>query len=169
MNKQQILERMAALEQQAEALKAEAGALRTELEKQPEVKKSLLHTPGGEYWKMGIGQAGPFAAQRPEYADDHSSNVFPSEEMALAYAEAIDTMLLLRHQPGTVGIEEGRQMYSIDPESGNPTIKQWWSLDCWSTRISPCFDSAESAQAAIDAIGDGRIRHMFRTFHHVGD
>ena len=151
---------MAALGQQANA-----APLRAELEK----PKSLLHTPSGHYWKMAIGTAGPQAQLCPFRDNDRSSNVFPSEEMALAYAEAINTMLLLRHQPGPVGIEEGRQMYSIDPESGNPTIKQWWSLDCWSTRISPCFDSVESAQAAIDAIGDGRIMRMFRTFHHVGD
>lgn len=160
------------------ALESEAQALRKILEA-PEPAASLLTKPepgnNDTYWAVGR-TCGPTyslsvgkmcATERDLQAYSHG-NLFQSKELAQAYAEAIDTMLLLRHQPGTVPAADLSQVYINTKDSGarcnTATDSNIFSK---MYRLSPCFAIHEQAQAAIDVVGEQRILRMFKTFHHV--
>lgn len=160
MQKQQALERLSALE-------AEAAALRKIIEA-PEVAGSLLTKntrAGGFHFIAAAPSAGFMSYFIRTTAGDGCGNIFQTEEIADAYADALNTLLLLRHQPGTVPAEDivGQWMVCPGRDAG-----VWYTLDAKMGRISPCFATSEDAQRAIDTIGADRILRMFRTLHHVG-
>src|SRR5690606_13974996 len=104
MDKTKALERLTALE-------SEASALRKIIEA-PEPAPSLLTKPKLRsrvyYWAVGHTTGGGTLTTNSLQAcslDPEvyvTGNIFQTEALAQSYAEAIDTMLLLRHQPGTV-------------------------------------------------------------------
>lgn len=167
MNKQAAIERLNALE-------AEAKALRKVIE-EPESAPSFLSKPvpgsKDEYFRIGTESTGRFSviesvAHNHEAAYYTHGSTFQSEELATDYAEAIDTMLLLRHQPGTVSPIPGRQAYGIS----------WWKraaniviapLESGTVLISPHFSSREYAEAALQTIGPDKIIRMYKTFGNI--
>ncbi|MGL5219788.1 MAG: hypothetical protein ACRC8G_10000 [Plesiomonas shigelloides] len=162
MDREQELKKLAQLEKEVADLKAM-------LEK-PQRTPSLLMRPAEDldvYWEIHSGAAtGRLHAVDCEGIQRGvHGNCFQSESLAKAYAEAIDTMLLLRHQPGTRK-GSGSAMWCIGTTAtGHLTIFRS-NVDCTGL-ICPAFDNAESARAAIAVIGIARILRMFKVLHHV--
>ncbi|OWT55252.1 hypothetical protein [Candidimonas nitroreducens] len=172
MNKIEALSRLTALEGEAKQLRAIIEA--------PEPGPSLLTEPrpgsGDKYWEIN-NFGGQLASMSCEALDEHQQRyqhgtIFQTKGLAAAYARAIDTMLRLRHQPGTESPSNKIQA-TIEVERGDDqsvasiyvTVRE---DVCNKTRgISPCFDTKEHAQSAIDTIGADRILEMFKTFHHI--
>lgn len=162
-----------------EALESEAAALRLILQK-PNRSPSLLTKPvAGSYetfyflednpdnLTMCVGHGNAIPAPSSFY---EGANCFQSKAIAEAYIDAINTMLLLRHQPGTVEIEDDVPQWGIVPCIGLLNL----SIDYWTTSrhlkiraISPFFDTEENVRAAINKIGEKRILQMFKTFHGI--
>ena len=91
---------------------------------------------------------------------------FDDVQDALDYSKAVETMLLLRRQPGSSAAKDGDQ-YVICTRNTGFRIEKWFAVECKTEFISPCFASKQAAQAAIDSIGKDRIIHMFNTLHGV--
>lgn len=170
MDKQQALAELAALKERADALEKIINA--------PEVAPSLLTKPepgGGKRYYTICGRAKRITEAEQYHTNDPNpevykhGNIFTDLEIAEAYAEAVDTMLLLRHQPGTVAAKEGKEQFVIDIEgvSLRPFICPLEDLDMKAGYLSPCFITRKHAQDAVDAIGADRIVRMFKTFHHI--
>lgn len=82
-----------------------------------------------------------------------------------AYAEAFNTLLDLRRQPGSEAVEDNKKQWGI-----------YYKGDVWSasflsyklSEVCPWFDSQEAAEAAIEAVGKDRIIRMMNTLHGRG-
>ena len=160
-NKAEALARLAALE-------AEAAALRNILEK-PDTAPSLLkrkedllsvHRIGSEKFTLTgcnlSSKVGSFI---------YGENYFESLKQACDYAEAFETFLLLRRQPGTVKVVDGEPQWVV---SGDVFPDSFQTREYKLSKISPVFTNRANCEAAINAIGAERLHHMFNTFHHVG-
>lgn len=158
-------------------LEKETKELRAILEK-PESAGSLLTKPvpgkHEPFWFLSESDDGllllPHEGQSSTSSKEFYKvgNIFQSEAIAQAYAEAIDTMLLLRHQDGTEEITAKIQ-YVIEPNDSihGVYIENWLTTWCKLRLISPCFVTEEAAQSAIATIGAERILRMFKTFHGI--
>jgi hypothetical protein len=93
---------------------------------------------------------------------------FIAFETAKAYGDALDTLLMLRHQPGSeaVGLTNNLQWF-VEVRFNKIETYGWPETNSKIVRISPCFGTKGDAQAAIDTIGGDRILRMFRTLHGV--
>ena len=102
----------------------------------------------------------------PKYYEGFA--IFQSEEQAQAYAQALNTFLALRHQPGTVPPSQDHLQWSISVEEDFKFIadKGWWNLESKLLSIFPCFEYQKDATAAIEAIGQDALAHMVKTFGH---
>jgi hypothetical protein len=91
------------------------------------------------------------------------------ETTALAYADALDTLLMLRHQPGSEPAKDEEQwtIRTGDVQRGTLSTTYLFGTNVKASRISPCFATDADARAAIDTIGADRILRMFRTLHGV--
>lgn len=157
-------------------LEAEANEIRKILEA-PERAASLLTKPvplsGSEYWRLDKNTCTAGFNTQDDRAVDSTSypggNIFQSEKLAKDYAEAINTMLLLRHQPGTEPVS-GRDQYVIQP-SGALTVVEaicYLNPNMKLARLSPSFSTKDHAIAAIESVGMARIMKMFKDLHHFG-
>lgn len=81
-----------------------------------------------------------------------------------AYANAINTLLDLRRQPGSEAAVDGKEQWFID---ANGEIVRW-RTDLKMSLLCPPFDSHDSALAAKEAVGWGRIKKMMDTLHGRG-
>lgn len=173
MDKHEALKRLDALESEAAALRKIIDA--------PEIAPSLLTKPepgsGQPYYAIdgtavqGTVVSGTYNACSSNPEAYRHGNIFTDRATAEAYAESIDTMLLLRHQPGTVPAVNDIEQFVIAPESYGtaPRVDSWRDIDTKAARLSPCFATREHAQAALDAIGADRIERMWKTLHHIED
>lgn len=172
MDKAQALARLQALEN-------ETAALRKIIEA-PEVAGSLLTKPEPgsfkDYWGLkssGVSQirADGFCANNSDSEAYAHGSIFQSKELAAAYADAIETMLLLRHQPGTVEAENGgwQCIITIADDGKDVIVYGFDTISEKAGQISPVFSEQEHALAAINTIGADRILRMFKTLHHVAD
>lgn len=171
MDKTQALARLTALE-------SEALALRKIIEA-PEPAKSLLTKPepgsGKTYFAVtgnGISPLHTYAytAIATSPSAYQQGSIFQTQTLAEAYAQAIETMLLLRHQPGTVPANSGTYVLRVVTHYGQPILIKpdtWNSTGFVASFISPCFDTEADAIAAINTVGEERILRMFKTFHHI--
>lgn len=148
---------------------------------------SLLNKPemgsGDRYWSLSSNWADkresslePYSliAMSDEPRAYRGGNIFTDKNTANAYADAIDTMLLLRHQPGSCAPSKGTVNYDIGisydvSNSYLISAKYWTGGGSKMDRISPCFQDRAAAEAAIKAIGSDKLIRMFKTFHHVTD
>ena len=92
---------------------------------------------------------------------------FKSGAQSAVYWDAIDTMILLRRQPGSEAPKTDRQ-WTIDYSRGHVILETWGgehNLRSQVSRISPSFGSQAHAKAAIDTIGEDRLIRMFETLH----
>lgn len=181
MNKDQAFARLKELQAQAASIQIEVQTLR----KIMEAPDSLLTkpVPGSkqDYWIVGSGGPDGFnvewcGAYTKEPEPYSSGNIFQSEECAENYAKAMDTLLLLRHQPGTEPAKDTRTQFVIEPdwqlsEEGNPSLyikaRELGGLIYKMARVSPCFKTMKDAKNAIEVVGAEAILHMFKTLHHV--
>lgn len=173
MNKTEALERLDAIELQAAELRRTINA--------PDLAPSLLTKPkpgsGDEYYGLDGYSTAPMGARmylaRETRMDKYShGNIFQSKELAASYAEAIETMLLLRHQLGTVPAGQWAQwMVEASQDCATMVVRCVARTDMLSKigKVSPCFSTERAARDAIDTIGPARILRMFKTFHHVTD
>jgi len=172
MDKSKALERLAALESEAKALRKIIEA--------PEVPTSLLTKPepesGETHWEMFCSpQCGSLtgrsvsAGRASAYHYIHG-NIFQTSDLVENYSNAFNTFLLLRHQPGTVPTSNHTQfLIEMWVSCGVPVVEPQARTDEASkmSKISPSFVTEEAAKRAIKTIGKNRLMHMFRTFHHV--
>lgn len=84
-----------------------------------------------------------------------------------AYADALDTLLRLRHQPGTEAATSIARQFLVVIKDGAADVDYYTNGECKLERISPCFATESDAKAAIDTIGADRILRMFHTLHGV--
>jgi hypothetical protein len=91
------------------------------------------------------------------------------EATATAYGDALDTLLRLRHQPGTEAADGNKLQWTLDTQGdGNGiTIDNWTCIDGKLRFISPAFATEAAINAAIGVVGADRILRMFRTLHGV--
>lgn len=186
MDKSKALERLTALETEAQELRKIIEA--------PEIKPmppSLLTKPrpgsrekyycmsseGSEYRKLDVYDLMATVTSPGWY--EHG-NLFQTRQLANDYAEAFDTFLLLRHQPGTVP-PTGYSQFALElfknydydrderQERGEVFIKiiSRANMSSKLNKFSPMFGTLEDARGAIETIGEERLIHMFKTFHHI--
>jgi hypothetical protein len=140
MNKSEALKRL-------DALETEAAALRKIIEAQEPVEKKPLLWQGLSHVAIrGIG-----AVQ--------------SLTVAQAYAEAFNTMLDLRRQPGGEAAVDEKCQWSIRGDGSIGSFNRLWVKI---EMICPMFDSEASALAARKAVGWDRIEKMMNTLHGRG-
>lgn len=164
---------------QIEDLECEALKLEQEIDRVQNQSRLFRPSPGSgvKYYSIGVGiynqltaRANAATSSCPE--DYETSNIFQTFELANNYAKAIETLLELRHQPGVARAnEEGTTQYIIIPPGEQDKVRTC-ECECTATKlavISPQFESVESAENAIKAIGENRLMHMFKTLHQIED
>lgn len=128
-------------------------------ERQAELQKIVDAAPKSLLCEDGIGAHCISNRMENSYVGDVAT--------AIRYADALDTLLLLRHQPGTEAASDGKDQWLIDTSDDGLTLDYWMGAHFKLRFISPCFASDADAQAAIDTIGADRILRMFHTLHGV--
>lgn len=140
MNKTEALKRL-------DALETEAAALRRIIEAPEPVEKKPLLTHS-------------FTADMVYPGNPHvGSNVSD------AYAEAFNTILDLRRQPGSEVAEDGKHQWYIN---SNGVVAYTADLEWKLQQLCTMFDSEASALAARKAVGFVRILRMYNTLHGRG-
>lgn len=181
MDKSKALERLSALESEAQELRKIIEA--------PEPPPSLLTKPEPgiiqEYYcitsdleaRRGSQMYG-FEASTESVCFYTHGNLFQNVELASNYAKAFDTFLLLRHQPGTEPASNYAQ-YQLELDrarvsSDTIDYKEFFVdaiarsiLTTKANKFSPCFATLKDAERAKETIGQERLMHMFKTFHHI--
>lgn len=169
MDKSKTLERLNALESEAKELRKiiEAPEQPPSLLTKPEpgIQDITYRVSATGYGRLRSYTGAIVASNDGPY--NHGNN-FQSEELADAYAEAFDTLLLLRHQPGTVA-PTGAIQWLISVNFYLTTCSTLMEDNKFKklTRITPCFASEEHAKQAIETVGEERILRMFKTLHHI--
>jgi hypothetical protein len=138
-----------------------------------EARRELAQIAERQAELQAIVDAAPKSLVQPGGADgfglvdifEHDS--FASFKQRNAYADALDTLLMLRHQPGSEAANGENMQWSIETEANDLEITYWDSLDFKLRSLSPFFSTEEAAKSAIDTIGADRILRMFRTLHGV--
>lgn len=178
MNKEKALQQLKELESKSAEIEVEVAKLRKIIEA-PDPAPSLLTkpVPGGcaRYWTLSDGGFIELVARvktavsgNPNYYTH--GNIFQSEELAQAYADAIDTMLMLRHQPGTCPPSAKKNQWMIWPSDEKCNSLEFFTFYYLASKcsmISPCFNSKDDALQAIEVVGKTRILNMFKTFHGI--
>lgn len=157
MNKQEALQRLSRLEHEA-----------SELRKIIDAPASLLNANDPSYTRS-------FAAR----FDDNTLR-FKEAATAHRYGVAVNTLIKLRHQNGTVAPDgrstersvAGNLTNHLDPyystTDGRWRIKISKYSGCATKlgRISPCFETETDAVRALQNIGEDTLLEMFFTLHH---
>lgn len=143
MNKEQALQKLDALEKEAQALRMIIEA--------PEKGCSLLERgDNGEDVYVWI------------------IRVSCDENISDEYFKAFKTFILLRHQEGTeVPLDEEMQYLIRLNKDRGLYVDVWQRIGNKVTAISPCFRTVDHAEKAINFIGKENIIHMFKTFHGI--
>lgn len=145
MNKTEAIE---TLKRRLDALETEAAALRKIIEApEPTAKEPLLPD--------GIAFA---CIEGPELGK-------LARNARIAYADAFNTLLDLRRQPGSEAAVDGKAQWYVN-YSG--VAEYYETLGRKAECISPFFDSPDSALAAKEAVGWDRIKRMMDTLHGRG-
>jgi hypothetical protein len=158
--------------------KVAALARLAEIETEAEVLRKFIETPAaslltrpgdGELHCIVATMGGFSVSTKLRVAGEGSDgNLFQTEYLAKTYAEALNTMLLLRHQPGTVPANDENQFIIIITRECGVTYTGLGDAEFKAGGTSPCFSLEEDAQRAIDTIGSARIARMFRALSHIG-
>jgi hypothetical protein len=109
---------------------------------------------------IGIGAFRATGLYRTEY--DWQLPAFRNQEHAEAMAHALNVSFLLRAQPGVVEAtdEEENQYHIVAKVGGGLTVEDWHTAAYKYSEFSPCFDSEQSARAAIKAVGSRRLLRL---------
>ena len=159
MNKTESIE---ALKRRLDALETEAAELRKALESpEPVEKKPLVQAQRMRGYSVLHSNDGYVSSNMTFFA-----NGFATKSQAQAYAEAFNTLLDLRRQPGSEPVVDEKSQWSI---AGDGEILEGWSYEIHKiTELCPWFDSEESALAAKEAVGWDRIERMMNILHGRG-
>lgn len=160
MNKTESIE---TLKRRLGALEAEAAELRKALEaseQEPVEKKPLVQAQRSRGYTVLHSNDGYVSSEMMFFA-----NGFATKSQAKAYAEAFNTLLDLRRQPGSEAAVDGKEQWFVS-YSGIAEYSE--SLGRKAERIFPFFDSHDSALAAMEAVGWDRIKRMMDTLHGRG-
>ena len=95
--------------------------------------------------------------------DKSNGNILSSEPVAKEWAKAINTMFLLRRQPGVKAATKDTVQYLLYQGCGSVRVTQYQSLDSKLYFVSPCFENDKLAHLAITTVGEETILHMFKT------
>lgn len=154
MNKTEALKRL-------DALETEAAALRSIIEAPEKVeKKPLVQAKEKVGYAVLHGNDGYGAGVSLRFR-----NSFETLEQAEAYADAFNTLLDLRRQPGSEAAESLTKQWYIN---SNGVVAYTANLEWKLQQLCPMFDSEASALAASDAVGLDRILRMYNTLHGMG-
>lgn len=93
--------------------------------------------------------------------------LYPDQETAKAYHEALDTFIQLRKCHGSEPVTDTEQYFISPNESVSPRILSSRFIGDKVSEISPAFDTRQNAQNAINSVGEENIINMFKTFHGV--
>lgn len=147
MNKTESIE---TLKRRLDALETEAAELRKALEApEPVEKKPLIWTDQHNAWLLDSDEIG----------------CVQNQKVAARYAEAFNTLLDLRRQPGSEAAVDGKAQWFID---GTGRVFLYSELHLKLSEICPPFDSKTSARAALAVVGWDRIKRMYYTLHGRG-
>ena len=139
MNKEQALEKLDALEKEAQALR-----------KIIEAPERLLE----------VGD--------PYYTYMCSIKVCPDRDITEEYHKAFNTFIQLRQQEGSEPANGGADQYYIRlNRHGEVIIDFLYGKNSKTQLISPCFKTWTYAENAINFVGKEAITHMFNTFHGI--
>lgn len=142
MNKEQALQKLDALEKEAQELRKIIEA--------PEKEDSLLPP-------MGKG-LNPYIS----WVKFSAGN----QKITQEYEKAIETFFLLRYQAGSEVSLDGKMQYLIRLDKNRGLyVDGWQHIGNKVTAISPCFRTVYHAEKAIIFIGTENIIHMIKTFH----
>lgn len=141
---------------------------------EPALPDALIKSPtvGKGYGRITHSPAHGFSTSsiyvlRPEQDICDQGNLFIDTELTRAYAQALDTLLLLRRQPGTE-VPSIRSQYQLEfLAEGNLVVARNQRIAYKLTQISPCFKSDYWAQRALSTVGLPRIKRMFEVLHGV--
>lgn len=144
VNKEQALQKLDALEKEAQVLRKIIEA--------PEKTSSLLEKPSQEAieaWQVCIS------------SDDVISG---------NYYKAFKTFILLRQQEGSEPPKDGEQWCIVcNSSTVELYVSSFIHQDNKINRLIPSFKTVEYAQKAINFVGEENIIHMFKTFHGIYD
>lgn len=185
MDKTQAQARLAELDRASRKIQDETAALREILDA-PEPTR-LLPRPKGAgsevYWVLigdpsadGTGfRPDPRSVFTPGGRYDRG-NVFTDLQVAQAYADALETFLMLRGQPGTEPARVAKTQYVIEPMCDSHTGRCFGvevvnanNFRTKLARLSPCFGSEAYAKQAVNTLGTSDLIQMFTTFSHAED
>lgn len=160
--------------QRIEQLEKELAELKAQHTAAPSLLTKPMPGSGAAYWGLRASTrrgfcAEPSLARVTDPAFYNHGYFFQSKALSDAYAEAIDTMLLLRHQPGTVSAKAGDTKYLIRTELQGEEIVITNADGDFTDLLCPAFSTEAHAKAAIDTLGADRILRMFKVLHHVDD
>ena len=143
------------------ALENEAAALRRIIEApEPVEKKPLVQAKDKKGYPVFHSKAGYYGSGA--LYDGHS---FETEDQAQSYAEAFNTLLDLRRQPGSEAAVHEIDQWGID---GSGKVFSVGALYRKVELLCPMFATEEAAEAARDAVGLKRILSMYHTLHGRG-
>lgn len=181
MNKQEAVEKTRRVEELIASAQAQLVKLKDIIDA-PDPLPSLLTKPlpgsGKGYWQIKGGTYGELVAYRlvAHTADcrwyEHGS-IFQTETLAREYSRAINIMLLLRHQPGSVPSTDDAQCQievKRDGSTGEFILEYPVRIDKATkmNKFSPCFVTEQAARDAVQAVGEERLLHMFKTLSGLG-
>lgn len=164
INKEQAQARLSAIEDGLRTLNDEAAALRSIIEAPEKVeKKPLVQAADEPGYPILLGcRPTGFAAGN----EVRGLQGFETRTQAQAYAEAFNTLLDLRRQPGSEAAEDGKPQWVIWSDGSVSVFHSNWQNK--TSYISPMFDTEASALAAREAVGLDRILRMYNTLHGRG-
>lgn len=128
--------------------------------------------PGSRAAYYGLQQAEDFRgltpmsleANNPDYDMYTHGTTFSDAAQARAYADAIETLVLLRRQPGTVpAVNMNQPTIMVDTRHMVPSVVVRQGVGTKLSYVCPTFDSARSARRAIHTVGGRRIMRMMDT------
>ena len=165
--KEEIQTAQAALEVATEKLKELENA------QKQKPKKSLIASPvagsGDEYFTLSAyGVSGRLfvseLASNNTDEDIYKGLSFTTEKEAVAYAEAFETMVMLRKCDGSVKPNDDKYQCVFRYMNGKFQLTEYMSIWYKTEAISPTFVTKEDARNAIKKVGEERVIRMFNTF-----
>lgn len=174
MNKEEALTRLTKLENEAKELRKILEETPPACAEVPAAPRSLLTRPepgSGVHYYRTIGEwdtPSTHIACNVDRKEYKGGNYFQSLELAKKYRDAIRTLLLLRHQPGTTHLQDTTLDKRFIDFLGtcNLRVSPGGPFEYRIMGLSPAFISEHWALRAIENVGKDRILDMAKTLSH---
>ena len=155
MNKIEMLEKqLAEMQKQLDEMKKQSA----------ESKELPSMLPPLEEGNVGYFIDHNFKVDGITYCDESDIDFFPTPELAEAYADAFKVIIELRRQPFSGDYNGMCDAYYIESD-GVVSRSDCWNVACFA--ICPPFPSYEACEAAVKAVGEGRILAAYRLLANV--